>query len=222
MIVITASGSPLAQMAQSHGQIVLAADHPEDFDRYSPMVSRLLHLLIIDILTTGVALRLGPGLRPLMQEIKRNLRSKRYLQAEPGATRLIEHRQRPRGTHRVSPGRHWTRTCCARRAGQAGAAAGCRPSRPSTPYSRARSASLAGAPCTDRGVPRAWAARRHSSSTATAEVSSACRADASTTGAVPVGTAASACCATGPASGAGFADGQARRQGDGGHVGKGL
>ena len=84
VIVITASGSPLAQMAQSHGQIVLAADHPEDFDRYSPMVSRLLHLLIIDILTTGVALRLGPGLRPLMQEIKRNLRSKRYLQAEPG------------------------------------------------------------------------------------------------------------------------------------------
>jgi RpiR family carbohydrate utilization transcriptional regulator len=83
VIVITASGSPLAQLAQSHGQILLAADHPEDFDRYSPMVSRLLHLLIIDILTTGVALRLGPGLRPLMQEIKRNLRAKRYTQ--PGA-----------------------------------------------------------------------------------------------------------------------------------------
>ena len=56
---------------------------PEDFDRYSPMVSRLLHLTIIDILTTGVALRLGPGLRPMLQEIKRNLRSKRY--AVPGA-----------------------------------------------------------------------------------------------------------------------------------------
>jgi len=83
VIVITASGSPLAQLAQSHGQILLAADHPEDFDRYSPMVSRLLHLLIIDILTTGVALRLGPGLRPMMQEIKRNLRAKRY--TLPGA-----------------------------------------------------------------------------------------------------------------------------------------
>jgi RpiR family transcriptional regulator, carbohydrate utilization regulator len=77
VIVITASGSPLAQLAQSSGQ-VLAADHPEDFDRYSPMVSRLLHLTIIDILTTGVALRLGPALRPMMQEIKRNLRAKRY------------------------------------------------------------------------------------------------------------------------------------------------
>jgi len=78
VVVITASGSPLAQLAQSHGQVLLAADHPEDFDRYSPMVSRLLHLTIIDILTTGVALRLGPGLRPMMQEIKRNLRAKRY------------------------------------------------------------------------------------------------------------------------------------------------
>ncbi len=73
-IVITASGSPLAQQAQ----ILLAADHPEDYDRYSPMVSRLLHLTIIDILTTGVALRLGEQLRPMLQEIKRNLRAKRY------------------------------------------------------------------------------------------------------------------------------------------------
>ena len=82
VIVISASGSPLAQLAQGHGQVLLAADHPEDYDRYSPMVSRLLHLTIIDILTTGVALRLGPELRPMMQEIKRNLRAKRY--AAPG------------------------------------------------------------------------------------------------------------------------------------------
>ena len=46
------------------------------------MVSRLLHLTIIDILTTGVALRLGEQLRPMLQEIKRNLRAKRY--APPG------------------------------------------------------------------------------------------------------------------------------------------
>lgn len=78
LIVITASGSPLAQMAQGSGQILLAADHPEDYDRYSPMVSRLLHLMIVDILTTGVALRLGPGMRPVLQEIKRNLRTRRY------------------------------------------------------------------------------------------------------------------------------------------------
>ncbi len=79
IIVITASGSPLARQAQGPQHILLAADHPEDADRYSPMVSRLLHLLIIDILTTGVALRLGSeGLRPMLQEIKKNLRATRY------------------------------------------------------------------------------------------------------------------------------------------------
>ena len=81
LIVITASGSPLAQLAQGAGQVLLAADHPEDYDRYSPMVSRMLHLMIIDILTTGVALRLGQGLRPVLQEIKLNLRTRRYAPA---------------------------------------------------------------------------------------------------------------------------------------------
>jgi RpiR family carbohydrate utilization transcriptional regulator len=36
---------------------------------------------VIDILTTGVALRVGQqALRPMLQEIKRNLRAKRYAQ----------------------------------------------------------------------------------------------------------------------------------------------
>jgi RpiR family carbohydrate utilization transcriptional regulator len=74
-IVITVTGSPLA----SAGQIHLAADHPEGYDRYSPMVSRLLHLMIIDVLATCVALRLGGArLQPLLQEMKNNLRNKRY------------------------------------------------------------------------------------------------------------------------------------------------
>lgn len=74
-IVITATGSPLA----TAGQIHLAADHPEGYDRYSPMVSRLLHLMIIDVLATTVALRIGGGrLQPLLREMKNNLRSKRY------------------------------------------------------------------------------------------------------------------------------------------------
>ncbi|MDO9166433.1 MAG: SIS domain-containing protein [Rhodoferax sp.] len=74
-IVITASGSPLA----ASGHIHLAADHPEGYDRYSPMVSRLLHLMIIDILATCVALAIGGDtLQPLLREMKNNLRSKRY------------------------------------------------------------------------------------------------------------------------------------------------
>ena len=85
VIVITASGSPLAREAQGSTQhILLAADHPEDADRYSPMVSRLLHLLIVDILTTGVALRLGSAqLRPMLQAIKKNLRERRYAERQP-------------------------------------------------------------------------------------------------------------------------------------------
>jgi RpiR family carbohydrate utilization transcriptional regulator len=74
-IVITASGSPLA----SAGHIHLSADHPEGFDRYSPMVSRLLHLLIIDVLATTVALRIGSTIvQPMLSRMKDNLRSKRY------------------------------------------------------------------------------------------------------------------------------------------------
>jgi len=83
IIVITASGSPLAQMGQGGAnQILLAVDHPEDYDRYSPMVSRLLHLVVIDILTTAVALRLPGELRETLQEIKRNLKAKRYVKTE--------------------------------------------------------------------------------------------------------------------------------------------
>jgi RpiR family carbohydrate utilization transcriptional regulator len=75
VITITASGSPLAKA----GHIHLAADHPEGYDRYSPMTSRLLHLMIIDVVVTCLALRIGgPQLQPMLSEMKDNLRSKRY------------------------------------------------------------------------------------------------------------------------------------------------
>lgn len=75
-IVITSSSSPLATVGTVH----LCADHPEGFDQYSPMVSRLLHLMIIDILATCMALRIGSDtLQPILQEMRNNLRSKRYM-----------------------------------------------------------------------------------------------------------------------------------------------
>jgi RpiR family carbohydrate utilization transcriptional regulator len=74
-VVITASGSPLSHA----GQIHLAADHPESYERFSPMVSRLLHLMIIDVLATSVALRIGSAkLQPLLRNMKQNLLNKRY------------------------------------------------------------------------------------------------------------------------------------------------
>ncbi|GLS15754.1 MULTISPECIES: MurR/RpiR family transcriptional regulator [Hydrogenophaga] len=75
VITVTASGSPLA----AAGHIHLAADHPEGYDRYSPMTSRLMHLMIIDVMATCLALRIGgTKLQPLLKEMKNNLRSKRY------------------------------------------------------------------------------------------------------------------------------------------------
>ena len=74
-VVVTASGSPLAQA----GKIHLAADHPESYERFSPMVSRLLHLMIVDVLATTVALRIGSAeLQPLLRNMKQNLLKNRY------------------------------------------------------------------------------------------------------------------------------------------------
>ena len=74
-IVVTASGSPLANA----GKIHLAADHPESYEKFSPMVSRLLHLMIVDVLATTVALRIGSTqLQPLLRNMKQNLLNKRY------------------------------------------------------------------------------------------------------------------------------------------------
>ncbi|MDP2017756.1 MurR/RpiR family transcriptional regulator [Hydrogenophaga sp.] len=75
VITITTSGTPLAQA----GHIHLSADHPEGYDRYSPMTSRLRHLMVIDVVATCLALRIGGSkLQPLLKEMKNNLKSKRY------------------------------------------------------------------------------------------------------------------------------------------------
>ena len=43
------------------------------------MTSRLMHLMVIDIVATCLALRIGgTQLQPLLKEMKNNLKSKRY------------------------------------------------------------------------------------------------------------------------------------------------
>lgn len=64
-ILIAATGSPLANITRRAGNIHLAADHPED-------------VMIIHILATCLALRIGAKLQPLLKEMKNNLRNKRY------------------------------------------------------------------------------------------------------------------------------------------------
>ena len=55
VVAITASHSALAKKAD----VALIVDHVEDVATHVPMVSRILHLLVIAILAVGVALRLG-------------------------------------------------------------------------------------------------------------------------------------------------------------------
>lgn len=53
VIAVTASQSPLARKAD----VALIVDHVEDVDLHLPMVSRVLHLLMVDILAVGVAMQ---------------------------------------------------------------------------------------------------------------------------------------------------------------------
>jgi glucokinase len=65
VVAITASHSPLARKAD----VALIVDHVEDTATHVPMVSRILHLLVIDILAVGVAMKLGqPGVDVLPAE----------------------------------------------------------------------------------------------------------------------------------------------------------
>lgn len=53
VIAIAASHSPLVRKAD----VALIVDHVEDISTHLPMVSRILHLLVIDMLAVGVAMR---------------------------------------------------------------------------------------------------------------------------------------------------------------------
>jgi len=57
---------------------------PEDPDIYAPMVSRLAHLAIIDVLSVGLALALGPALAKRLERSKRTLRDKRLRTPDVG------------------------------------------------------------------------------------------------------------------------------------------
>ncbi|WP_428506958.1 glucokinase [Roseateles sp.] len=57
VVAITAGQSPLARKAD----VALIIDHVEDVSTHLPMVSRILHLLVIDILAVGVAMQRDPA-----------------------------------------------------------------------------------------------------------------------------------------------------------------
>jgi len=69
VIGITMQSSPLAAQC-SH---VLNAVTAEDTDLFTPMTSRIIHLAVIDMLATTVALKLGSSVEDNIKSIKKNL-----------------------------------------------------------------------------------------------------------------------------------------------------
>ncbi|WP_349263816.1 transcriptional regulator HexR [Oligoflexus sp.] len=78
VISITMPNSPLAQ----HSSIVLAVETSEDTDVYTPAISRLVHLTIIDVLATGVTLKRGPDFVEHLKKIKNSLKATRFIKEE--------------------------------------------------------------------------------------------------------------------------------------------
>lgn len=62
VIVLAPSGTPLAALAT----VLVAVDLQADTDPYTPMSARLAHLVVIDILSVGLALQRGPEVRQKM------------------------------------------------------------------------------------------------------------------------------------------------------------
>ena len=73
VIAITASASPLANLAT----VALYADVPEDLDVYAPMTSRMVHLVMIDALSVGVAVARGPELTKRLKRAKEVIADRR-------------------------------------------------------------------------------------------------------------------------------------------------
>ena len=79
VIGITTPGSQLAE----HCSLVIGVETAEDNDIYTPAVSRLLHLVVIDLLATGVTLKRGPDFVEHLKKMKNSLKATRFTRDEP-------------------------------------------------------------------------------------------------------------------------------------------
>ncbi|MCX2778579.1 transcriptional regulator HexR [Microbulbifer thermotolerans] len=69
VIGLAPSGSPVAHQAS----IPLEVDVEEDIEIYTPLSSRIAHLVVIDVLAIGVAQRKGPQLQDHLMKLKQGL-----------------------------------------------------------------------------------------------------------------------------------------------------
>ena len=80
VIAIAPSGTPVINNAS----IPIVVDVEEDIEIYTPLSSRIAHLVVIDVLAIGVAQRKGPKLQDHLFKLKQGLRS---LRIQPEDTR---------------------------------------------------------------------------------------------------------------------------------------
>jgi len=74
VIALTSSSSPLTAVSS----IALEVDVPENTDEYMAMTSRIVHLVVLDVLATGFTLRRGPDFLPHLEKIKNSLKPTKY------------------------------------------------------------------------------------------------------------------------------------------------
>lgn len=88
VVAITSSQSPLAKRAT----ITIALDHSEDVATQVPMISRVLYLLVIDILAVGVAMRTGAHERVLsLRDDPHDLQADGSAVAADRLARMVSH-----------------------------------------------------------------------------------------------------------------------------------
>jgi RpiR family carbohydrate utilization transcriptional regulator len=73
LITLCPGQTPLAELAD----VNLAIDVQEDTEIYTPLTSRIAHLVVIDVLAMGVAMARGPDLVNHLKSVKRSLRTLR-------------------------------------------------------------------------------------------------------------------------------------------------
>ncbi|GGJ89637.1 transcriptional regulator HexR [Pseudomonas matsuisoli] len=83
LITLCPGQTPLADLAT----VNLAIDVQEDTEIYTPLTSRIAHLVVIDVLAMGVAMARGPNLVNHLKSVKRSLRG---LRLSPKSIRTID------------------------------------------------------------------------------------------------------------------------------------
>ena len=85
LITLCPSQTPLAELST----VNLAIDVHEDTEIYTPLTSRIAHLVVIDVLAMGVAMARGPSLVNHLKSVKRSLQARSHILISCISSRFI-------------------------------------------------------------------------------------------------------------------------------------